>query len=52
MRPFYRDLAFGLAVQVFALFFAASILDMGQFGTATMYLSTAYWAGVVLIWVR
>ena len=49
MRPVYRDLIIGGAVQFLALVIAALALDLGEFASATMDLSIAYWVGVILI---
>ena len=52
MRAMYRDLAMGASVQLLAFCFAASVLDLGRFASATIDLSIAYWFGVLLILLR
>ena len=52
MRPSSRDMLIGVVVQSLALFFAASILDMGQCAQATADISVGYWFGVMIVLVR
>lgn len=52
MRPITRDLAVGGLIQFFALLFAACILDMGGWATATADISVGFWVGVVIVILR
>lgn len=52
MRPVIRELIVGGIVQLCALLFATTILDMGEWALATSRISAAFWVGVIIVLAR
>jgi hypothetical protein len=47
-----RDMVIAMGMQLGAVVLSSCVLDEGQVFSATLYLSMAYWCGVVLILLR